>query len=185
MKVLGIKSDAQRAQEKRERQMAAAATADDSVNDDEADDLDLDAAAYERAVLSGELPPIGSNGKTPTAVLGDIPSTSTTDHVHVPGLDICEDVLSIDEERTLMKAIDDAHWMKPHHAHGMARRVQHYGYAFNYETKTVDPNKFIGSLPTWITPLIPRLKERKVVTSEPDQLTINEYTPGQGIRYER
>lgn len=82
------------------------------------------------------------------------------------------------------------------------RRVQHYGYAFNYLTKNVDPSQFLGPLPEFAEEVVATLndllvspKEADVYAPEhdqirsalkgekwkPDQLTINEYRPGQGI----
>ena len=65
------------------------------------------------------------------------------------------------------------------------RRVQHYGYEFDYIVNNVDKSKPLGS--AW-PPICERLMSGKleVVTKEahvsmPDQLTINEYEPGQGI----
>jgi alkylated DNA repair protein alkB family protein 8 len=89
------------------------------------------------------------------------------------------------------------------------RRVQHYGYAFNYLTKSVDPSQFMGPLPEFAQRVVGQLnailaplddpsapadtyyleKSRlaEIIDTKngglwkPDQLTINEYRPGQGI----
>ena len=63
---------------------------------------------------------------------------------------------------------------------GMQRRVQHYGYKFDYQTKNIDITEKIGELPDFCDPFIKKLKE--AMPHPPDQLTINEYHPGQGIR---
>lgn len=70
----------------------------------------------------------------------------------------------------------------------LSRRVQHYGYEFSYETKNVDTSKHMGPLPSLVTPLTKRMEEWCTTTGCPffrktedwDQLTINEYLPGQG-----
>lgn len=83
------------------------------------------------------------------------------------------------------------------------RRVQHYGYAFNYLVNNVDPERFLGPLPKFAAEGVSELARqfdsdrassgvyaqeysqlRSVLrdgTWNPDQLTINEYHPGQGI----
>jgi alkylated DNA repair protein alkB family protein 8 len=65
------------------------------------------------------------------------------------------------------------------------RRVQHYGYEFIYGKNRVDPEKKIGPLPEWLEPSLGKMnsicEEYNGEGSELEQLTINEYFPGQGI----
>ena len=71
----------------------------------------------------------------------------------------------------------------------LKRRVQHYGYTFNYVTRSVDNKKKPPKLPEFLLSLYEKLfhGEDKFVCSIdgalmlPDQCTINEYMPGQGI----
>lgn len=63
------------------------------------------------------------------------------------------------------------------------RTVQHFGYEFRYGTNDVDyssplPNK----IPEYIMPVVVRMLESGVIPAEPDQLTVNQYSPGQGWR---
>jgi len=61
------------------------------------------------------------------------------------------------------------------------RKVMHYGYEFNYVTNNVDPTKPLPSgLPDVCTPVIDRILCNNLITSKPDQLTVNQYLPGQG-----
>lgn len=65
------------------------------------------------------------------------------------------------------------------------RRVQHYGYEFIYGKNSVNPDNKLESLPEWLEPPLSRMNEvcrsYNGPDSELDQLTINEYHPGQGI----
>ncbi|GIL80789.1 hypothetical protein Vretifemale_9845, partial [Volvox reticuliferus] len=61
------------------------------------------------------------------------------------------------------------------------RRVQHYGYRFDYATRNVDPAKPLGPLPPWATALANRIAALPEVSQPLDQLTVNEYDPGVGL----
>lgn len=64
------------------------------------------------------------------------------------------------------------------------RAVQHYGYEFLYGSNNVDINHPLErKIPSQCDFLWPRLRGRLVdlQISEPDQLTVNRYQPGQGI----
>lgn len=64
------------------------------------------------------------------------------------------------------------------------RAVQHYGYEFLYGSNNVDVNHPLErKIPSQCDFLWPRLRGRHIdlQISEPDQLTVNRYQPGQGI----
>lgn len=61
------------------------------------------------------------------------------------------------------------------------RRVQHYGYKYDYKARSIDYSMFIGKLPSWAMTIAQRLFNEKHISELPDQLIINEYKPGQGI----
>jgi alkylated DNA repair dioxygenase AlkB len=63
----------------------------------------------------------------------------------------------------------------------LKRRVQHYGYRYDYKSRKVDPSMYLGALPIWSQPLIDRLMAAGYMDTKPDQLIVNEYEPGQGI----
>jgi len=106
--------------------------------------------------------------------------TCCSDDITVPGLRIVEDFVSEEEEAELLSIFDrdDAAWED-----GISRRVQHYGYPFNYRTLMLDYNRPVEPIPTHCVPLIERMSS--LMDSESvlplSQLTINEYEPGQGI----
>jgi alkylated DNA repair protein alkB family protein 8 len=75
--------------------------------------------------------------------------TSTTDHVHVPGLVVIEEYITPAEEAALMAILTgpQAPWAPPQNTasfeHATVRRsVQHYGYIFDYQTANVLRDNF-------------------------------------------
>eukprot|EP00941_MAST-03F_sp_MAST-3F-sp1_P003754 g3754.t1 len=110
-----------------------------------------------------------------------IECTSVTASVHVPGLLYTPNVVSVEEEEQLLTALDNCPWETR-----MKRRVQHYGYRFDYDSRLIDkrPREVTGvpALPDWVSPILPRIAALSPNGCFPDQLTINEYLPGQGIR---
>ncbi|GLC44949.1 hypothetical protein PLESTM_001668100 [Pleodorina starrii] len=61
------------------------------------------------------------------------------------------------------------------------RRVQHFGYRFDYLTRNVDPSRPLGPLPPWAAALAERIGALPQVSQALDQLTVNEYEPGVGL----
>ncbi len=66
----------------------------------------------------------------------------------------------------------------------MSRRVQHYGYRYDYGARTLDPDIPCEPLPAWLRGLGERLLGRAFFERLPDQAIVNEYLPtGQGIAF--
>ncbi len=94
----------------------------------------------------------------------------------VPGLRYRPDLVTPDEERELLAAVDGAPWSET-----LKRRVQHYGYRYDYKARAVDREMYLGPLPDWARPTIARMLAKELMPAPPDQLIVNEYLPGQGI----
>lgn len=86
------------------------------------------------------------------------------------------DFVSPQEETKLLQKIDAAPWLTD-----LRRRVQHYGFRYDYKKRTISENDRIAPLPLWVMPLAERLQDENYLGAMPDQLIINEYEPGQGI----
>ena len=86
------------------------------------------------------------------------------------------DFVSEAEEQALLEAIDQESWMTD-----LRRRVQHYGYRYDYSSKWLSEEDRIGGLPQWSLFVADRLVEAGLFDIRPDQLIVNEYQPGQGI----
>jgi alkylated DNA repair dioxygenase AlkB len=94
----------------------------------------------------------------------------------VPGLRYLEHFLSPSEEGALLARIDAQPWRDD-----LQRRVQHYGYRYDYKARRVDASLFLGELPDWLQSLAERLHREGLFDKKPDQVILNEYLPGQGI----
>ena len=97
----------------------------------------------------------------------------------IPGLFLIPGFISSEEEKHLLKRIDEdyaSEWRSD-----LARRVQHYGYRYDYKAKRVDASMRLGSLPDFLGNLAKKLLQKDWFEQEPDQAIINEYLPGQGI----
>ena len=94
----------------------------------------------------------------------------------IEGLKILFDFISKDEEKELLNNIDKSTWLTD-----LKRRVQHYGYKYDYKARRIDQSFFIGEIPTWMKFLSDRLQQQKIIDFVPDQAIINEYIDDQGI----
>lgn len=92
------------------------------------------------------------------------------------GLTYHPDFVTENEAERLLIKVDAAPWITT-----FKRRVQHYGYRYDYKRRTVDESLFLGNLPTWLLPLASRLCNAGLIAEIPDQVIVNEYDPGQGI----
>lgn len=64
------------------------------------------------------------------------------------------------------------------------RKVRHYGYEFIYGKNNVDKNKSLDAkIPDVCYPHLQRLVSEGYIAQIPDQLTVNQYLPGQGMTF--
>ena len=94
----------------------------------------------------------------------------------VPGLKYVLDFISEREEEELVAVIDGADWSSE-----LQRRVQHYGWRYDYKARKIDASMRIGPLPEWAARLARRLVSKGLLTDLPDQVIVNEYVRDQGI----
>jgi len=91
----------------------------------------------------------------------------------IPGLAYVPNYLDPILHDRVLRIVDSLPWQSE-----LKRRVQHYGYTYDYRRRTVER---IGALPDWAAEIAIRLAERGLGRDVPDQLIVNEYQPGQGI----
>ena len=94
----------------------------------------------------------------------------------VPGLTYVPDFLSEREETELVAAIDGAGWNSD-----LQRRVQHYGWRYDYKARQIDVSMRLGPLPEWAARLAGRLVSEGLLSDLPDQVIVNEYVGDQAI----
>ncbi|XP_043928540.1 alkylated DNA repair protein alkB homolog 8 [Protopterus annectens] len=101
-----------------------------------------------------------------------------------PGLIVVEDFVSPNCEEKLLSSIDwdfgtDNESAQKSLKH---RKVKHYGYEFRYDNNNIDKDKPLpGGLPEVCSEVLNKCLEYGYIRLKPDQLTINQYEPGQGI----
>ncbi len=108
-----------------------------------------------------------------------IPLLFDVDESHAPdieGLIYISDFITKEEERAVIDSLDAQPWLTD-----LKRRVQHYGYRYDYKARAVTSDAYLGQLPEWIAPIATRLYDQRLFDKMPDQAIVNEYEPGQGI----
>lgn len=94
----------------------------------------------------------------------------------IRGLTYLPEFLSAEAQESLLQAIDQQPWLAD-----LKRRVQHYGYKYDYRAKAVDRSMHLGPVPAWADAIGSLLVEGSLIPRRPDQVIVNEYEPGQGI----
>jgi alkylated DNA repair dioxygenase AlkB len=101
------------------------------------------------------------------------PNSSTE---RISGLTCISDFITPAEEAALLDTIDQQSWLTD-----LKRRVQHYGWKYDYTARRVDEAMRLGPMPEWLMDYCRRLYKDGHFPKLPDQVIINEYQPGQGI----
>ena len=95
------------------------------------------------------------------------------------GLIFVPNFISVEDEHAILKLLDDpsrATWSTE-----LSRRVQHFGYRYNYKLRALSSADRIADLPEPLRWLGEELVSMQYFTSLPDQVIVNEYELGQGI----
>jgi len=95
---------------------------------------------------------------------------------NVPGLSLIFDFVNNPEETALLREIDQRPWSDE-----LSRRVQHYGYRYDYRQRRITCDSYLGPLPPFLQKIAQRLHAEGHLPVVPDQAIVNEYLPGQGI----
>src|SRR4051794_10507896 len=93
----------------------------------------------------------------------------------IPGLRCLPDFVVETDRAELLSLIDAQLWLTD-----LKRRVQHYGYRYDYRSRSVDPSMYLGPLPDWLDRLARKMHDEGFGDEVPDQVIVNEYQPGQG-----
>ncbi|RYD78253.1 MAG: alpha-ketoglutarate-dependent dioxygenase AlkB [Sphingobacteriales bacterium] len=94
----------------------------------------------------------------------------------VPGLYIYPNFIDEELEEKLMAEIDSQTWMVDY-----LRRLQYYGFRNELE-KPYDLISIPLSIPPQIAKLAAQITDKNILNQLPDQVIINEYVPGEGIK---
>ncbi len=94
----------------------------------------------------------------------------------IGGLQYVENYIDEHQHDWALARIDEQRWLDD-----LKRRVQHYGFKYDYRARKVDMDMHIGELPEWLNRLSEKLYEDGYMPEVADQVIVNEYKPGQGI----
>ena len=94
----------------------------------------------------------------------------------IRGLQYIEDYINEIQHDWLLDKIDEQRWLDD-----LKRRVQLYGFKYDYRARKVNLDMHIGELPKWLKVLSDKLQKEGYTPEVPDQVIVNEYRPGQGI----
>jgi alkylated DNA repair dioxygenase AlkB len=104
-------------------------------------------------------------------------SAGAASYTDIQGLQYIRDFVRPETHDQLLAEINKQPWLND-----LKRQVQHYGYRYDYKSRSVDYSMRIGDLPEWALELGRRLVETCLLPELPDQVIVNEYEPGQGIK---
>ena len=91
------------------------------------------------------------------------------------GAALVPDIVTEAEEERILLRISQASWLAD-----LSRRVQHYGYRYNYRGPTNGRHDPAPPFPRWADAIADRLQPL-LDGRRPEQCIVNEYRPGQGI----
>ena len=94
----------------------------------------------------------------------------------IRGLEYIENYIDEVQHDRLLARIDKHQWLDD-----LKRRVQHYGFKYDYKARRIDMDMHIGDLPKWLKRLSQKLHQDGHMPEVTDQVIVNEYLPGQGI----
>jgi alkylated DNA repair dioxygenase AlkB len=94
----------------------------------------------------------------------------------ISGLGYIPDFIDKNTEAELLQTIDAQPWK-----YDLKRRVQHYGYVYDYKARNVTIESKLGDIPQWLQVYCEKLKDYRFFEQTPDQVIVNEYQIGQGI----
>lgn len=92
------------------------------------------------------------------------------------GLKIIDDFISAAQELELVEVIDSGDWSTE-----LRRRVQHYGWRYDYKARGIAQKDYLGPLPSWAEELAQKLCYVGLFPEVPDQVIVNNYEGAQGI----
>ena len=79
------------------------------------------------------------------AIQAFVPSVAVPE---IPGLTYLPDFLDPAEQKRTLETIGRSHWMST-----LERRVQHYGWRYDYRSRVVTADMDMGALPDWLSDL--------------------------------
>src|SRR6266516_907529 len=89
------------------------------------------------------------------------------DYHGIPGLVYYSGLLTAEKQRQLLVAVDSLPWQDD-----LKRRVQHYGYKYDYKARTVNFSMYVGPLPEFALEVSQLLFDRGLIDEPPHQFIV-------------
>lgn len=100
--------------------------------------------------------------------------------LNIPGLTYIPNYINEQEQNQLLNFVDQQPWAID--SEELTRRIQQHGYKLIYQKGVLVASCYLGALPDWLGEMARRFVADGLTPTVPEQVTINEYLPGQGIR---
>ncbi len=95
------------------------------------------------------------------------PLNASSKLTHEAALTCIPDYIDTATESELINAIDAQPWISE-----LKRRVQHYGWRYDYKARSVTSDLRIGALPDWLQSYAARLQQAGLFSETPEQIII-------------
>lgn len=96
--------------------------------------------------------------------------------MEIPGLIYIPDFITDFQQSHIVADLDSRRWSSE-----LSRRVQHYGYKYDYKFRSIDESMKVADLLPWMKLYGTKLVQSGLFKEVPDQAIVNEYKVGQGI----
>jgi alkylated DNA repair dioxygenase AlkB len=141
---------------------------------------DVDEAAFRRWLLldgiEAQIPPPRASVAPASPAERTVTPAEVVEDPSIPGLRLAAEFITPEEERTLLAAVESAPWLDD-----LKRRVQHYGWKYDYKARSIAASVRLGPLPAWAQATGEKLLHAGLIEELPDQVIVNEYVGRQGI----
>jgi len=111
---------------------------------------------------------------TPSPISKKLENDLTTQAIN--GLSYIPNYIDDKLHDRLLEVINQQSWRGD-----LKRRVQHYGYVYNYKNRSINTDMYLGELPKFCQYFAEKFYAEGWFSAVPDQVIVNEYEPGQGI----
>jgi alkylated DNA repair dioxygenase AlkB len=110
----------------------------------------------------------------------DLETLPESQKLNIPGLTYIPNYINAQEQNQLLHFVDQQPWAID--SAELTRRIQQHGYKLIYQNGVLVASCYLGALPDWLGKIASKLVADSLTPTVPEQVTINEYLPGQGIR---
>lgn len=94
-----------------------------------------------------------------------------------PGLYYLPEFITAEHQAEIIRRLDSAEWNND-----LRRRVQQYGWRYDYRARAITPDMYLGALPDWLQALAQQVDDDTgLFDRAPEQVIVNEYRGAQGI----